>query len=536
MNNTVKILAASIFLLALGIIAETTPDVHLGARNAPGREKMATNATPADSAATEARIQRISQGIEPVAVGKGEPPAAMDIEKLMKLYNVPGMSVALIENYKIAWAKTYGVVEPGGKNPVTPKTLFQAGSISKPVAATGMLVLVEQRKLGLDEDVNQRLKTWKVPENEFTKEKKVTLRRLASHSAGLTVHGFPGYDVDQKVPTLVQIFNGEKPANTAAIRVDFVPGSDERYSGGGITIEQQLMMDASGKQFPALMEETVLDKIGMSDSSYEQPLPATRAVMTAAGGYGDGKPVHGKWHVYPEMAAAGLWTTPTDLAKFAIEIALSKQGKSNKVLTQKMTEEMLTPQSKNFGIGFALNKNHPGEFGHDGADEGFQALLVMNYDTGQGAAIMSNSDYGILVANEYLRSAAKEYSWKFMPDPRPAFLQLELIGKLKGLDAMLAKFDDLKASADPTNHPEERVLNGIGYDYFRAGKFDDAIRIFQKNVQEFPESSNVYDSLGEAYAAAGKKDLAIQNYEKSVKLDAKNQNGIERLKKLKGQQ
>src|ERR1700751_5557216 len=222
-----------------------------------------------------------------------------------------------------------------------------------------MLALVQEGKLLLDEDVNQKLKTWKVPENEFTKEQKVTLRRLASHSAGLTVHGFPGYDVDEKVPTLVQIFNREKPANTAPIRADFVPGSDERYSGGGITIEQQLMMDVSGKQFPALMRELVLDKIGMSDSSYEQPLPTARAAMTAGGAYADGKPVHGKWHIYPEMAAAGLWTTPTDLAKFAIEIALSKQGKANHILSQKTTQEMLTPVMDEVALGFFMEKDNP---------------------------------------------------------------------------------------------------------------------------------------------------------------------------------
>jgi CubicO group peptidase (beta-lactamase class C family) len=171
------------------------------------------------------------------------------------------------------------------------------------------------------------LKSWKVPENEFTKDQKVTLRRIMSHTAGLTVHGFPGYDVDSPLPTLVEILKGEKPANTDPIRVDTVPGTKSRYSEGGVTIEQQLIMDVTGKQFPALVRELVLDRIGMNDSSYEQPLPAARASMTAGGTYGDGRPVHGKWHVYPEMAAAGLWTTPTDLAKFAIEIALSKQGK-----------------------------------------------------------------------------------------------------------------------------------------------------------------------------------------------------------------
>ncbi len=216
----------------------------------------------ATSEKVEERMARVEKGLEPVSVGKDEAPIQLDLAGLMKLFNDPGLSVAVIDGYKIAWTKTYGTTELGGTAPVTTKTLFQAGSISKPVAATGMLALVQAGKLSLAEDVNIKLKTWKVPENEFTKEQKVTLRRLASHTAGLTVHGFPGYDVDEKVPTLVQIFNGDRPANTPPIRVDLVPGTKERYSGGGITIEQQLMMDVSGKPFPVLMKETVLDKIG----------------------------------------------------------------------------------------------------------------------------------------------------------------------------------------------------------------------------------------------------------------------------------
>ena len=302
------------------------------------------------------RINRVEKGIEPLKVGN-RPPIELDLVRLMKLYSDPALSVAVIDKFKIAWAKAYGSTEPDGKTPVTTKTLFQAGSISKPVAATGMLALVEAGKLSLDEDVNVKLKTWKVPENEFTKEQKVTLRRLASHTAGLTVHGFPGYDVDEKVPTVVQILQGEKPmVNTAPIRVDLVPGSKERYSGGGVTIEQLLMTDVTGEAFPPLMKRLVLDKIGMSDSSYEQPLPAAWAARTATGTYASGKTVHGRWHVYPEMAAAGLWTTPTDLAKFAIEIALSRQGKSNRVLSEKAVEEMLTaqPSTEGTGIGFAV--------------------------------------------------------------------------------------------------------------------------------------------------------------------------------------
>jgi CubicO group peptidase (beta-lactamase class C family) len=275
----------------------------------------------------EERIHRVVGSLVDLPMGGGQAPLRMDLLELMKLYNVPGLSVAVIDDYKIVWAKGYGVIETGSSTPVTPKTLFQAGSISKPVAATGALYLVERNKLLLDENVNERLKTWKLPENEFTKKEKVTLRRLMSHTAGLTIHGFPGYDVNDAMPTLVQIFNGEKPANTAAIRVDIVPGTKEVYSGGGVTIEQQLMMDVSGKAFPVMMRELVLDKIGMTDSSYEQPLPPALAAMTASGTYRDGKVVHGRWHIYPEMAAAGLWTTPTDLCRFAIEIALSKHGR-----------------------------------------------------------------------------------------------------------------------------------------------------------------------------------------------------------------
>ncbi|HEX7158636.1 MAG TPA: serine hydrolase [Edaphobacter sp.] len=478
------------------------------------------------------RLQRIEATAAELPGATGESPLRLSLADLMKAYNVPGMSIAVIEHYKIVEAKGYGVVEAGSSTPVTVHTLYQAGSISKPVAATGALHLVEEGKLSLDEDVNQKLKTWKVPEDEFTKTEKVTLRRLMSHTAGLTVHGFPGYDVDDPRPTLVQVLNGEKPANTDPIRVDTVPGTKWRYSGGGVTIEQLLMTDVTGKAFPALMRELVLDKIGMSDSSYEQPQPPARAAMTAGGTGGDGKEVHGRWHIYPEMAAAGLWTTPTDLAKFAIEIALSKQGKSNRILSQKMTQEMLTPVMNDVGLGFFLEKQNPGQFGHDGADDGFQALLTMNADSGNGVAIMVNSDNGISLANHLLRCVAKEYAWTYKPRPEEARDELFLLAKIKGVQAALQRYDELKPRAGAVN---EQTLNMVGYRLLYGGREMDGVRVFQKNVELYPQSSNVYDSLGEAYANIGQKDLAITNYEKSLKLDPKNDNAVRRLKKLKGE-
>ena len=490
----------------------------------------------ASSSDAKTRRERIENGIAPIELGGGQPPLKLSLADLMKAFNVPALSVAAIDGYKIVWVKAYGVTELGGHEAATPKTLFQAGSISKPVAASGMLELVQQGKLALDEDVNLKLKSWKVPENEFTREQKVTLRRLASHTAGLTVHGFPGYDVDKKVPTTVQVLDGEKPdVNTAPIRVDFVPGTKWRYSGGGVTIEQLVMTDVTGKAFPALMKELILDKAGMTDSTYEQPLPKTWQARTATGTYGDGKSVHGKWHIYPEMAAAGLWTTPTDLAKFAIEIANEKQGKSTRLLSKEMIEQMFTrpPSSPEMGIGFALPPTRPGEFGHNGADEGFQAQLIMNADTGQGVAVMANSDNGILVANEYIRSLAQEYGWKNQIDARGPGGDLMLISRLKGADAAVARYEDMEKTGG--KKPDEGLLNMMGYLMLNDGKTDAAIKFFQKNAEAYPESSNVYDSLGEAYAAVGKKDLAIANYEKSLQLDPKNANAAEWLKKLRSQ-
>ena len=498
-----------------------------------GRSKSATHSA-ATTTDRSARLQNIETMAVELPGAQGAAPMQLSLAELMKAYNVPGLSIAVIENYKIVDAKGYGVISSGSSEPVTTKTLFQAGSISKPVAATAALYLVEHGKLSLDEDVNNKLKTWKLPENEFTKTEKVTLRRLMSHTAGLTVHGFPGYDVDEPVPTLVQVFNGEKPANTPAIRVDTVPGTKWRYSGGGVTIEQQMMMDVTGKAFPALMRETVLDKVGMTSSSYEQPLPAERAKMTAGGTHGDGKAVHGKWHVYPEMAAAGLWTTPTDLAHFAIEIALSKQGKSNRVLSEKMTREMLTPVMNDVGLGFFMEKDNPGQFGHDGADEGFQALLTMNAETGNGVVIMANSDNGISVANLVLRRVAKEYAWNYKAPQDDGGDELLLIAKLRGTPAALQRYDELKKTKNVEPKAAEGMMNGLGYRLLYSGNESGAIEVFQRNVRDYPQSANVYDSLGEAYMNTGQKELAIQNYEKSLQMNADNPNAVERLKKLKG--
>lgn len=343
------------------------------------------------------------------------------IKAEMKKRQIPGLSLAIIQDGKIVKAAGYGATEAGGKTQVTPSTLFQAGSISKSIAALGALYLVEKGKLSLDDDVNNRLTSWKVPENDFTRQRKVTLRLLLSHTAGMTVHGFPGYAIGEQIPSVVQVLNGEKPANTAPVRVDLLPGSRWRYSGGGFTVMQQLVVDVSRKPFPEFMKEVVLAPLGMESSSFEQPLPKNLARLTATGHDPDRTQVKGRWHIYPEMAAAGLWTTASDLARFAIGIQQSRAGKANPVISASMTAQMLTNVNSNYGLGVGVESSGDKlRFSHGGRDEGFDAMYIAYAATGQGAAIMLNANDNSRSVSRILQVIARDYHWPDYPLPTVA--------------------------------------------------------------------------------------------------------------------
>jgi len=377
--------------------------------------RPAPQAAPPD---VEARAVRVENGLLSSIVVAGRPVPLMTLVARMAELKVPGVSIAVINNGAIEWAKGYGVAEAGTAAPVTPRTLFQAASVSKPVAALGALRLVEQGRLVLDEDANAKLRSWKVPENEFTKTEKVTLRRLLSHTAGLTVHGFGGYQAGTPVPTTVQVLDGAKPANSAAVRADVVPGTIMRYSGGGFTVAQLLMQDAAARPFPELLAELVLKPVGMDDSTYEQPLPEARRGAAASGHTSDGKVLPGRYHTYPEMAAAGLWTTPTDLAKFLLEVERARRGASS-VLSQASAREMTTAQKPGYGLGLSLDGlGSAANFGHGGSNEGFKCQMTMFLEGGRGAVVMTNGDRGGFLAAEVLRGIAREYGW-------PAFRPVE---------------------------------------------------------------------------------------------------------------
>ncbi|HVF47386.1 MAG TPA: serine hydrolase [Pyrinomonadaceae bacterium] len=347
----------------------------------------------------------------PIAV-KGETRLQMKLADRMQFYKTPGVSVAFINNGQVEWARAYGTREAGGREPVTTETIFQAGSISKAVTAIAVLRLVEAGKLKLDEDVNQKLVSWKVPENELTKEKKVTLRRLLSHSAGVNVPSFmPGYLKTGQIPTLVQLLNGTKPATNLPIRVEQAPGGGFSYSGGGYTIVQQLLIDVVGKPFPELMDDLVFRPLKMKNTTFEQQ-PSTKIDRPVAAGHdANGQPPPGKWRMFPEMSAAGIWSTASDLARLAIDIEKAQRGKS-KFLSAATVNEMLVPQAGRWGLGFTVDgEGSSRRFGHGGDNGEFSANLVAYATSGQGVVIMTNGVRGGRLISEILRSIAHEYGW-----------------------------------------------------------------------------------------------------------------------------
>jgi len=387
---------------------------QLAIRNG-GAETIATRIDPATEAAIEQRIARIESDLLPAVLVKGESRRPVRLADRMEELHVPAVSIAVINDGKIEWARAYGVTRVGGPA-ATPDTLFQAASISKPVSALAVVQLVQEGKLNLDADVNDYLRSWRLPASDLTKTQKVTLRRLLSHSAGMTVHGFAGYAAGEKVPTLVEVLNGTAPANSAPIRVDIVPGTQFRYSGGGYEVMQQLVEDVTQQPFPQLMSSRVLRPLGMSNSTFQQPLPASSMPNVATPYDSDGKPIAGGPHIYPEQAAAGLWTTPSDLAHYVIGVQKAAAGGAGAILSQDSARTMLTKVLDDQGVGPQLGGTAPHQyFMHGGANEGYRCLMV-GYVDGDGAVIMTSGDEGAKIMSAALRSIASAYDW---PDFTP---------------------------------------------------------------------------------------------------------------------
>lgn len=364
---------------------------------------------------TETSQSRIENSLSPMLQISGQPVPTYSIEDRLTQLGIPGVSIAVAHEGKILWKAGYGMADISQNRKMDANTLLLAGSISKPVAALRALQLVEQGKINLDGNVNDYLTSWQVPDNEFTKTEKVTLRRILNHTAGLTVWGFPGYDKGDDVPSTVDVLNGK--GNTDEVVVYKTPGESWQYSGGGYTIMQLAIADVTQQHFAKTLQEHVLDPLNMQNSTFENPLPKKYHKIAATGYRENGDEVEGKWPIYPEMAAAGLWTTPSQLIQYGIEVQRIHSSQKDGILSADMINTMLTPGDNDHGLGPTVNEH---SFGHGGADEGFRARLTTWKDSAYAAVVMVNSDNGSIV-REILLAIAKEYE---LPGVEPTIRSL----------------------------------------------------------------------------------------------------------------
>lgn len=383
---------------------------------------------------TKSDIATIENGLLPPILAKGEDVKTYNILDRMDHYKVPGVSIAIVKDGELILAKGYGIANTSLESKVDTTTLFQAGSISKPLAALSALKLVESESIGLDEDVNLYLKDWKVPENNFTNQEKVTLRRLLTHTAGMTVHGFPGYQQQDSFPTITQVLDGD--GNTPKIMVDTTPGSIWRYSGGGYTVMEKLVEDITGVPLEEYMSK-ILQQIGMHHSTYAQPLPIELHTTASAAYDNTGKIIDGLWHNYPEQAAAGLWTTPSDLARYCIAVQDILAGEKDGILSRATIEKMLTKHQNDWGLGPSLRWEKDSLiFGHGGKNAGFTNELIAFANRGDAVIIMTNADNGGKLIGEVLRSVSKHFGWGIS---NPRIVELKNVDE-KTLENLTGKY------------------------------------------------------------------------------------------------
>ncbi len=369
------------------------------------------------------RIQEVEQQVSLVKYQIADKKLTF-LEERMKHYNVKGLSIAVINDYKIEWAKGYGWVDVATQRPVTPETIFQPGSISKSVHALALLQLHQEKKINLFCDINNYLTSWKFPYNDKTKGRKITLAQLLSHSAGLNTHGFGiyGYKRNEQIPTVLQILKGEKPAALPPITSLFEPGLRFKYSGGGTMLSQQVLMDFTQQDYNAYMTKQILQPLGMKSSFFAQPPPDEKLPLLATGytTIRQDQAIEGNFTVQPEQAAAGLWTTPTDIANLIINLQKALRGDAGTLLNKQTAEIAMTPyHDEKASMGFFIDDiNGVKYFQHGAGNPGFSGKYIGSFEGGKGVVVFVNSDDDPALFEEIINAVAMAYEWEGFEKPK----------------------------------------------------------------------------------------------------------------------
>lgn len=460
------------------------------------------------------------------------------IPQLLTDFIVPGTAIAIIENGEVILQKSYGLSNVATGTKVTPTTGFNIGSISKTFTAWGVMKLVQEGKLDLDAPAEKYLTRWHLPESEFDVDK-VTIRRLLSHTAGLSLHGYPGWSSKEELPTLEASLNG-KNNGPGRVEIFMEPGTKWKYSGGGYSILQLIIEEVTQQKFEDYMQTEILNPLGMTHSSYTIDEKIMKASSLEYDSFGEPIP----FELFTAQAAAGLHTTLEDFTKFALATLYNhkKNTKHQQILSAANLQQMMEPAPASngiYGLGYQIELIEGTSMplvGHGGANSGWHAFFQVNPATNDGFIMVTNGGAG---HNIYRQVFCDWMHWKtgismgnrcnIVPSIAN---KLKQIADEEGVGEIESKYLALKKNETNNYNFSEDQLNQLGYHYLNNGKTDYAIAIFKVNVDAFPNSSNVYDSYGEALFKNSEKEKAIENYMKSVTINPANEGGIEMLKEL----
>lgn len=379
----------------------------------PGTPEGSSQSNLSRPAALE---QAIETRLVPVVQFRGEETFETLQERMAQLH-IPGLSIAVFEDFKVVWAKAYGFADASRKIPVTLETRFQAASISKPVNALTVIRVADKLGISLEAPVNAHLKSWKIPKHPWSQNNPVTIEHLLAHQGGTTVHGFEGYEPKAKLPTTKQILSGQAPSNSPAVIVNREPGRDSRYSGGGVTITQLFVEDQLGLDYAQIAADYTLKPLQMNASSFSPVEEATDPSLASVGHDNKGQVIAGQRRTHPEQAAAGLWTTPSDLASFMLAVVKAKAGlvsvvtaQEAKALTEQMKGKAQGPMTVSRGFFLSRLSDHP-MLGHGGANLGFRCVALASLSTGNGFVVMTNGDNGSELIDQIRRTLLSQPHW-----------------------------------------------------------------------------------------------------------------------------